>query len=56
MAPAFAPPIPVFGSWGRTGNFNGTIASAHGNNGPDSAAYSSEPSDFWRMVGDIGAK
>ena len=46
---------PRFGTYGRTGNFNGHwINASSGNNTPDSAAYTSEPRDFWRMVSDIG--
>jgi hypothetical protein len=61
-APIYAPPIPQFGTYGRcdTSNHLGQVggfsnAQAYGNsNGPDSAAYGSQPSEFWRMVGDLG--
>jgi hypothetical protein len=58
MAPAFYAPPPRFGSYGRGGgNFNGAwINASSGNNTPDNAAYGDQPTEFWRMLSDIGEK
>jgi hypothetical protein len=59
MAPAVEPVMPRFGSYGRDGGgHNGSFwvgRDSHLNvpGQPDNAAYSSEPQDFWRMVGDL---
>jgi Terminase RNaseH-like domain len=53
-----------FGTWGGTapashlGQVGGySNAQAYGNNaGPESAAYGSQPSEFWRMISDIDYK
>jgi hypothetical protein len=64
-APVYAPPMPQFGSYGSsvpTNEFGqtggaGTNASAYGAwRSADGAAYGSQPSEFWRMIGDIGAE
>jgi phage terminase large subunit-like protein len=54
MVLAVEVPVPVFGSYGRgPSNYLGQTG---GGSQPDSAAYGSAPAEFWRMVGDIGAK
>jgi hypothetical protein len=63
--PIYAPPMPVFGSYGRAVESNefGQVGGSGSNasyaaslSGVDSAAYGDQPSEFWRMIGDIGAK
>jgi hypothetical protein len=64
MVLAAAPPVeqtlPRFGSYGSDGGgFNGSYwvgRDAWRNGGPgqpDNAAYGSQPSEFWRMIGDL---
>jgi hypothetical protein len=70
-APAYEAPMPQFGTYGRSVESNflgqsggaGNNFSAYGWQGggaqPDSAAYGSQPSEFWRMINDVsdlGAK
>jgi hypothetical protein len=59
-APAWVPPMPVFGSYGRavpSNEFGRAVANDPPGAGtePD-GRYSDQPSEFWRMVSDIGEK
>jgi hypothetical protein len=67
--PAYAPPAPQFGVCGITGPFSPHLGQSGGAGSnasytaqlsgaaqPDNAAYGSQPSEFWRMVSDIGEK
>jgi hypothetical protein len=63
-APAYAPPMPQFGSYGRgaspshLGQVGGySNRSAYGNGSSvDAASYGPSSQEFWRMVSDLDAK
>jgi hypothetical protein len=54
LAPVYAAPVPVFGSYGRgPSNYLGQSGCAAQ---PDSAVYEATPQGFWKMIDDLHAQ
>jgi len=53
VATPYQAPMPQFGSWGRSGASNHLGQSGGAGASVNGAAYGSQPTEFWRMIGDL---